>query len=103
MSGRTTCFTRHLLLLAHPAQSVRRLPGLDAAGGFARKHRRGRRAQVAFAGQHRVDHDVSLLIPELWCRLRASERSAVSVNELMATWREKNRSITAPNRNGLPP
>lgn len=35
---------------------------------------------AGYVGPHcRVDHDVSLLIPEIWCRLRPSERTAKSL------------------------
>ena len=45
--------------------------------------------------RYRVDHDISMLVPELWCRIRVEERAsplAIRLEQLLATLPEPQRA-----------
>ena len=43
---------------------------------------------AGYVGPHvRVDHDVSLLVPEIWCRMRVAERDPQVSDRAMAFWK----------------
>ena len=43
---------------------------------------------AGYVGPHyRVDHDISLLVPEIWCRMRVHERDPRVPDRATATWK----------------
>ena len=59
---------------------------------------------AGYVGPHyRVDHDISMLVPEIWCRMRVDERDPAFLIDNGYLEKVRGFRIRGPDRAGEPP